>query len=146
MDTSLLLQVAPYFFYAKQGRLVEIICTIIHIHNRRISAGPAGGSYLSDTNLQFIYPVTGVGFRSGWVVDTVPNGWHHQYEQQGNEKFLGLQSQTNHESCVTDYVSGCLHKINRSMRGEREIRLKWSATYAILMSIFPNELAAGAVA
>jgi hypothetical protein len=54
MDTSLLLQVAPYFFYAKQGRLVEIICTIIHIHNRRISAGPAGGSYLSDTNLQFI--------------------------------------------------------------------------------------------
>jgi hypothetical protein len=32
------------------------------------------------------------------------------------------------------------------MRGERAIKLKWSATYPILMSIFPSELATGAVA
>jgi hypothetical protein len=32
------------------------------------------------------------------------------------------------------------------MRGEREIRPKWSAIYAILMSTSPSELAAGAVA
>ena len=32
------------------------------------------------------------------------------------------------------------------MRGEREIRLKWSAIYAILMSMSPGELATGAVA
>jgi hypothetical protein len=32
------------------------------------------------------------------------------------------------------------------MRGERKIRLKWSAAYAILMSIFPSQLAIEAVA
>jgi hypothetical protein len=32
------------------------------------------------------------------------------------------------------------------MRGEREIRPKWSAIYAILMSMSPSELATGAVA
>jgi hypothetical protein len=31
------------------------------------------------------------------------------------------------------------------MRGEREIRPKWSAIYAVLVSMFPSELATGAI-
>jgi hypothetical protein len=52
-------------------------------------------------------------------------------------------------SCVSDYVSGCLVaciKVKEYTRGEREIRPRWSAIYAILMSMSPSELATGSVA
>jgi hypothetical protein len=51
--------------------------------------------------------------------------------------------------CVDEYVSvylvACI-QVELYMRGEREIRPKWSAIYAILMSMSPSRLATRAVA